>query len=173
MYAKKKMYETSMKIPMFLVLPERMKKVGVKDDNLVCLRDVMPTLLNLCDIEVPETVEGIDLLSGDRRDYLYGEHDEGATATRMIRKGDYKLIYYPCGNRFQLFNIVSDPWECTDLYGQEQHSEMVSEMKQLMVSEMYGNDEEFIENGELTGMPDKEFEFVPSYNLSAQRGWRL
>ena len=133
----------------------------------------MPTLLNLCDIEIPDTVEGIDLLSGEKRDYLYGEHDEGEKATRMIRKGDYKLIYYSCGNRFQLFNVKEDGRECHDLYGQPQYDDMVQEMKKLMVDEMYGNDEEFIKNGELVGIPDREYEFVPSNSLSAQRGWRL
>ena len=172
-YAKKKMYETAMKIPMFLTLPAHMKKTGIKNDDLVCLRDVMPTLLNLCDIEVPDTVEGIDMLSGEKRDYLYGEHDEGEKATRMIRKGDYKLIYYSCGNRFQLFNVKQDQRECHDLYGQPQYEDMVLEMKKLMVDEMYGNDVEFIRDGELVGVPDREYEFVPSNSLSAQRGWRL
>ena len=172
-YAKKKMYETSMKIPMIMMLPPNMKKNGIKNDDLVCLRDVMPTLLNLCGIDVPETVEGIDMLSGKKRDYLYGEHDEGEKATRMIRKGDYKLIYYACGNRFQLFNVRQDPRECADLYGQPQHDEKVKEMKKLMISEMYGNDADFIKDGELVGLPDREYEFVPSNSLSAQRGWRL
>jgi len=172
-YAKAKMFETSMKIPMILSLPKSMKQAGVKDDNLVCLRDVMPTLLNLCDVDVPDTVEGLDLLSENKRDYLYGEHDEGDTATRMIRKGEHKLIYYPCGNRFFLFNVVDDPRECNDLYGLPEHEEMVAELKQLMIADMYGNDADFIQNGELVGLPDKEYEFEPSYNLSAQRGWRL
>ena len=173
MYAKTKMYETSMRIPMFLTLPERMKKIGIKNDNLVCLRDVMPTLLNLCDIEVPKTVEGIDLLSGETRDYLYGEHNEGLTASRMIRKGDYKLIYYPCGNVFQLFNVKEDYRECHNLYGQSQYDELVNEMKSLMVSEMYGNDDEFIKDGELAGIPDREYEIKLTTSLAAQRGWRL
>ena len=32
---------------------------GQNDERLVGLQDIMPTLLNLCEIDVPESVEGI------------------------------------------------------------------------------------------------------------------
>ncbi|MBT3318449.1 MAG: sulfatase-like hydrolase/transferase [Clostridia bacterium] len=172
-YAKRKMYETATKIPMVMTLPPRMKRTGVQSDNLVCLRDVMPTLLNLCDIDTPETVEGLDMLGSESRDYLYGEHDEGLTSTRMIRRGAYKLIYYACGNRFYLFNVDDDPKECHDLLGIEKYNSIVDELKELLLANLYGSDEAFIRDGEIVGLPDKQYEFTPSYNLAGQRGWRL
>ena len=43
-------------------------------------------------------------------------------ATRMVRQDQYKLIYYPTGNRFQLFDLESDPQEMTDLSGSDSHA---------------------------------------------------
>ncbi len=72
-----------------------------------------------------------------------------------------------------MLNVVDDPRECHDLLGLPEHAQMVEELKHLMMADMYGNDSDFIKDGELVGLPDKEFEVTPSYNLSAQRGWRL
>ena len=57
----------------------------------------MPTLLDMCGLPIPQTVEGFSLAGQQRRDHLYGEHSEGTEATRMIRSGSFKLIYYPTG----------------------------------------------------------------------------
>ena len=40
---------------------------------------------------------------------LYGESLTGAKATRMVRDGRFKLIWYPAGNRLQLFDLADDP----------------------------------------------------------------
>ena len=54
----------------------------------------MPTLLQLADIAVPDTVVGRFMLGNERRDYLYGEMGVERRATRMLHDGRYKLIYY-------------------------------------------------------------------------------
>ena len=93
-------YEMSAKIPL-VVVPlshdARFSSSG-QDDRLAEFGDLMPTLLDLCDLPIPETVDGLSLAGQQRRDHLYGEHSEGAEATRMIRSGSFKLIYYPTGN---------------------------------------------------------------------------
>jgi arylsulfatase A-like enzyme len=40
----------------------------------------------------------------------------------MIHDGRYKLIYYPCGNLTQLFDIDSDPREEHDLAANAEYS---------------------------------------------------
>ena len=39
----------------------------------------------------------------------------------MLHDGRYKLIYYPVGNRVQLFDLETDPEEFTDLSESESH----------------------------------------------------
>ena len=106
LWAKPPMFEWSARIPMILVPTAAYDRAGhhQRDDRLAALRDVMPTLLDLCGVPIPDSVEGHSLLSGYRRDHIYCEHFEDDRAMRMVRTERHKLIWYPTGNRFQLFD---------------------------------------------------------------------
>lgn len=173
LWGKREMLESSARIPMILVPPAGMSLEGKVRDNLVCLRDVMPTVLDLCGIEVPETVEGRNMLGPESCEYLYGEHNEDELATRMIRKDRFKLIYYAAGNRSLLFDLEVDPRELRNLADDPDHAPVLEELKALLVKELYGGDLEWLRDGELVGLPYREYKWVPDRNLSAQRGWRL
>jgi arylsulfatase A-like enzyme len=127
----------------------------------------------LCGIAAPDTVEGISLVSDRRRESLYCEHYENELAMRMIRKGKYKLIYYATGNRFQLFDLEADPREMSDLSNDTAHCEIKADLTKELIANLYGSDVEWIENGTLVGLPDKEYLPAPDYGLRAQRGWRI
>lgn len=75
----------------------------------MALHDLMPTMLGMAGVGIPEGVEGCSLLAPDTRGHLYGENQSGAKATRMIRDHQHKLIRSPAGNRFQLFDMFDDP----------------------------------------------------------------
>ncbi|HIM57364.1 MAG TPA: arylsulfatase [Candidatus Latescibacteria bacterium] len=177
LWAKPPMFEWSAKIPMILMPTAASDRLGhhLRDDRLAELRDVMPTLLDLCDIPIPETVEG-DSLAGEKegkRQHLYCEHFENDLAMRMIRADRYKLIWYPVGNRLQLFDVVEDPREMTDLAAVAEFAQVRRRLTALLVTELYGVDLEWVgEDGELVGLPDKDFEPAPNRGLSGQRGWR-
>ena len=173
LWAKPPMFEYSAKIPMILVpAANRCRSPGVQDQRLAELRDVMPTLLDLCDISVPETVEGHSLVSEVCRDYLYCEHYEDKRAMRMVRKGKYKLIYYPTGNRFQLFDIAKDPQEMTDLTDNQSLIDVKTELAALLLQHLHGGDLAWVSGNELIGMPDEPVGYQSNRGLSGQRGWR-
>ena len=113
MWAKRLFYEYSANIPMILLGVAGDERVGYNrvDDRLVGWADVMPTLLDLAGVDIPDTVEGVSMVGAQRRDWFYGEVGEDNHATRMIHDGLYKLIYYPVGNCRQLFDLQSDPDE--------------------------------------------------------------
>jgi arylsulfatase A-like enzyme len=140
------------------------------DDRLVGWQDVMPTLLDLAGVDIPDTVEGQSMLSEKRRHYLYGECGENATACRMIREGRHKLIYYPVGNRCQLFDIENDPRELHDLAGAESHADTLAHMSMHLMSNLYGGDEAWVQDGQLVGLPDQEWSPSANRNLSGVRG---
>ena len=73
-------------IPMLLMGVKGDERVGHHriDDRLVGWQDVMPTLLDLAGIDIPETVDGISMVGDKKREFFYGEIDEGPRATRMI-----------------------------------------------------------------------------------------
>ena len=174
LWAKPPMYEWSAKIPMILMPTAACARIGhhQKDDRLAELRDVMPTLLDLCELPIPATVEGHSLAGDKRRDYLYCEHSEGDRAMRMVRAEHYKLIWYPTGNRVQLFDLQEDPREMCDLAAVPDYAAVRQRLTGLLVDELYGSDLQWVEGGNLVGAADKAFSPAANRGLSGQRGWR-
>jgi hypothetical protein len=122
---------------------------------------------------VPETVEGISLLNHQSREYLYGEFRVGDLATRMIRNKRYKLVYYAIGNRKQVFDLVEDPFEMCNVAEGSDYKHIVDGLVEKLIQNLYAEDLEWVENGELVGLPDKEYVFRPNRDLTAQRGLRF
>ena len=174
LWAKSVMFEGSVRIPAILIphagYPR--KASGVKDSRLAELRDVMPTLLELCDMQVPAEVEGHSLLGETGRDSIYCEHYEDERSMRMIREKNFKLIYYATGNRRQLFDLEKDPKEMSDLSERREYGEIRRHLEGVMIENLHGTDSDWIENGRLRGSAEKPFVPKPDRGLSAQRGWR-
>ncbi len=174
LWAKPLMYEGSAKVPLILMPTASDDRVGHHrtDNRLACLRDIMPTLLELCDIPSPATVEGQSLITSERRDHLFAEVFENEKALRMVRDERYKLIWYPVGNRLQLFDLQEDPDELNDLAAMPTHREVRERLSRLLVEACYGDDLRWIEDGQLVGEPDRAFQLPPLRGLWGQRGWR-
>ena len=176
LWAKSWMYEMSAKIPLIVMSTtgDDRVAVGVCDDRLAEIGDIMPTLLELAELDVPEGVEGRSLIGEDRREWLYGEHWEGERSTRMMHDGRYKLIYYAVGNVRQLFDIVEDPREQHDLAGEAAHAERVDAMSARLVDHLYGEDRAWAQGGALVGLAEGE-QGAPqvSRSFSGQRGCRF
>lgn len=172
MWAKRLFYEPSANIPMILSGPAGDSRIGHRriDDRLVGWQDVMPTLLDIAGIACPESVEGLSMIGPRKRDWLFGEVGEGDHATRMIRKGKYKLIYYPAGNCRQLFDLEDDPAEIDDLSPFPDHREVLAELTELLIGQLHGGDEAWVDGGKLVGRPQRTFRPGPNRGLSSQRG---
>ena len=172
MVAKRVFYESSANIPMILMPDKGNPRVleGAIDDRLVAFADVMPTLLDLAGIEPPETVDGVSMVGDDRRTRIYGECGEDDHATRMIRTDRWKLIYYPVGNHFQLFDLDADRHEATDLACDPAHAGTLADLKSRLLPEMYGSDRDWLTDGHFTGKPDRPFNWAPHRSLNSQRG---
>ena len=171
MWAKRLFYEYSANIPMILLGTAGDERVGTNrtDDRLVGWQDVMPTLLSLAGVEIPDTVEGLSMAGDQKRDHLYGEVGEDGHATRMIHGGRYKLIYYPVGNYCQLFDLEIDPNELNDLNHSSEHQDIRAHLTNLLMNELYGGDKAWIQDGQLVGLPDRPFAPGPNRGLSSQR----
>lgn len=172
LYAKRFMYDGSVRVPMILVGSADCQRVGHHrvDDRLVGHQDIMPTLLDLCDIDVPETCSGQSLLSDQRRVTHYCEALEGASATRMIVDGRYKLIWYPCGNVVHLFDLQVDPREQTNLAGLPDHAATQQRLEAALIARLYGSDTDWLADGRLVGFPAVDMPPRPNRDLSGQRG---
>ncbi|MBY0503095.1 MAG: sulfatase-like hydrolase/transferase [Bryobacteraceae bacterium] len=101
-------------------------------EALAQMHDLFPTLCDLAGIPIPAGVEGLSLAPVIRgrqrkvRDYVFGVYKD---VQRMVRGERWKLIWYPKVSRFQLFDVVADPWELRDLSAEPAHAERLAEMK--------------------------------------------
>src|SRR5258705_2146400 len=86
MWAKRMLYEPSANVPMILVGAAGDARVpeGTVDNRVVGWQDIMPTLLDLCHIATPKTVEAMSMVGSKRRDSLYCDVGEDLHASRMV-----------------------------------------------------------------------------------------
>lgn len=145
-------YDMSSKIPLIIIPPtgDDRYPIGAEDDRIAEFGDIMPTLFD-----------------------MYGEHFGGEYAARMIRVGRFKLIYFATGNIVQLFDIKNDPRETTDLSKEAQYGDEVERLKGLLIQNLYGGDEDWVQDGLLVGVPDKEFIAPDNRGMLGQRGLRF
>lgn len=171
LWAKTLYYEEAACVPMLLVgAGDGRVGNGIVDERLVGWQDVMPTLLDLAGIEVPDSVQGHSMLGEMRRDFLYGEVGRGQRATRMVRAARYKLIYYAAGNCAQLFDLQDDPEELFDLAADPEHEEVRRALEKLLVEQLDEEDAGWVVDGQLAGLPAAEWPLQPNKGLSGQRG---
>lgn len=174
LYAKRTFYEGSAHVPMILMgRPGDAGFVpGSTDDRLVGLQDVMPTLLEIAGIDVPESCDGMPMLGDARRDVLYGDVLENNSASRMVHDGRYKLIWYPAGNIIQLFDLETDPNELTDLAEDPRSRPVRDRLEAALASAAYGKDVDdgWVRNGRLEGYDPGPFQLRADRSFSAQRG---
>lgn len=168
---KRLFYEGSAHVP-FIISGEPVQKYrGKVEEHMVAsLEDVMPTLLDICEIDIPKTVDGISLVSGDKHEYIFGEITEGTRATRMITDGRYKLIYYPCGNIVHLFDMDVDKEEKNNLASDSAYSDLMKKLTSVLIFNLHSGDEEWVENGVLRGFnPPTDVDTV-DFGMHNQRG---
>ncbi len=172
LWAKRVYYEASANVPMLVqgTREQAAATAGTVSDRLVGWQDIMPTLLDMAGLEIPDHVEGRSMFGSECRSHLYGECGEGPKSSRMIRQGSLKLIYYPWGHRRQLFDVDADPAEQRDLASLPAHADDLERLTKLLVAELYGPDLDWMVDGELVGMPEPDFAVAPNRDLSGQRG---
>lgn len=174
LFAKRTYYERSANIPMILAGPPGHPRIpaGSTDRRLVGLQDVMPTLLSLAGIAVPQSCDGIDMLGAARRATLYGDCLETPGASRMLHDGRMKLIWYPAGNTLQLFDLESDPHELLDLAHDPAHAETRRAMEVQLAEQCYGSDldQGWVKDGRLLGFDPGPYTRRVDRSFHGQRG---
>lgn len=172
LWGKSLFYEDSANVPMIVLGANGDDRVGHHrvDDRLVGWQDVMPTMLDLAGVSIPATCTGISMVGNETRSTLYGEINENASATRMIRDERHKLIYYPMGNVVQLFDLKEDPRECINVAESKDYVDVRRRLTDQLIQEFYGGDEDWVKDGHLVGLPDIPYEPSPNRGLTGQRG---
>jgi arylsulfatase A-like enzyme len=174
LFAKRTYYEGSGRIPMILMGRAGDRRVGHHrvDDRLVGLQDLMPTLLDLAGIPVPQSCDGLSMVGERRRQTLYGDCLENTSATRMMHDGRHKLIWYPAGNHVQLFDLEDDPDELRNRADDPDYAAVRARLIETLVDQLYGADLEqgWFRDGKLVGFEAPPYREHPDRGLNGQRG---
>jgi len=139
-------YEGSARVPFILVPPRRRGKPDrAVVDEIVELRDVMPTLLEAAGLPVPHTVDGSSLIplltrrADSWRKYIHGEHCRcysGEQEMQYITDGARKFIWLPRTGQEQFFNLEEDPGETCNRIEDPNCAEEVQQWRSYLVREL-------------------------------------
>lgn len=113
---KQNQYDHTLRVPLFLAGP------GIPPGRtaaMVYLRELFPTTCDLAGIAVPGSVTGrsfAEVLKGEsegHHDAVFGTFTD--TQRSMRTEDGWKVVFYPKQDRWQLFDLKSDPLELRDL----------------------------------------------------------
>ena len=152
-------YEEAIRVPLLFDLPGEANTSGDASDALVELIDMLPTILDYCDVEVPERVQGRslrDVLEGrsnEHRERVFVEYAQNDEV--LVRDRNYKLIYergrrrrtdgYDTGKDLpgpllRLYDMQHDPAEMHNLADDPAYAAVVEEYTNLLVEHLVATD---------------------------------
>lgn len=149
-------YQGSIRIPSFIYDSGNLiaaKNHTIKE--LVKIQDVFPSIIDLSLGELVDT-DGKSvkqLLFGNYegwRQEIHGEHSLGVNSSQYILTKQWKFIWFPVKNTYQLFNMIDDPNEMKNLYDIEKYAPVIHEMKHKLIEYLWDREEGFVKNGQLT-----------------------
>jgi arylsulfatase A-like enzyme len=139
MMGKQNLYEHSIGVPLVICGPGIPK--SEKREAFCYLYDLFPTLCELTDVGVANTVQGrsftnaiADKENVHRENMVYGYKE----FMRAYREGDFKVIEYLVNKErnSQLFNLKDDPHEKNNLAARKNYATKFSELRNKMIEQM-------------------------------------
>ena len=151
---KSRAYQGSIHIPMIVSGKEEYigkKNKGSVSDSLVELRDIMPTFLRVTKSKTDASLDGLDMTSEEieKRTYIHGEHTAGDYSSHFIVSKTDKFVWYSQTGVERYFDLINDENETHDAINDEKHQERIRFLKSILIAELEGREEGFVENGEL------------------------
>lgn len=139
--------------------------------NVVELRDIMPTLLEIAGAPILDTVDGKSLLPLTReksprfrrddwaaevgectenfREYLHGEHEFGDLSNHFIVTETDKFCWFSKDGREQYFDLEKDPYELHDRIDDTSGKERIAYLRNCLIRELADRPEGFSDGEKL------------------------
>jgi arylsulfatase A-like enzyme len=158
-YRKQRPYDESIRVPL---LVHYSGKNGIKKGDykaMITSEDIMPTLLGLSDVKIPNTVEGVDFskyLQGKERDpkdtvamitciQPFGEwaRKNGGREYRGIRTPSYTYVCDLKGP-WLLFDNVNDPYQMNNLVDKPVYTELQTHLDKILLEKLKSTNDQFL-----------------------------
>lgn len=156
-FDKQQPYDESIRVPLLLRWPAGFGLQARSLDAIISSEDYMPTLLGLCGVPIPKTVEGVDF-----SDYLRGGKDpsdgaaliscptpfgqwtqgKGGKEYRGIRTARYTYVRDLQGP-WLLFDNQSDPYQMSNLVNQKESSSLQTELDATLMRKLKAAGDDF------------------------------
>ncbi|MCK5878324.1 MAG: arylsulfatase [Holophagae bacterium] len=158
-------YEGSTRIPLIIVPPgNRGFRDGIdrerSAEQVVELRDIMPTLLDVAGLEIPDDVDGKSVLpiiekrAVEWREYIHGEHCtlfSEEEEMQYVTNGKRKFIWLPRLNIERFFDLQEDPGEEINLIDQPERQKEIQIWRNYLIQELDQRDCGWVKDGCLNG----------------------
>lgn len=138
-------YEESIRVPLIVHDPRLpASQRGVAPDQLTLNIDVAPTIVSAAGLEIPDVMQGEDLsplylaeAPPQWRDEFFYEHPTITSRDRIpncqgVIRRDLKYVQWPEWDHEQLFDLVRDPDEKTNLVGHPEYRRTLEQMRQKL-----------------------------------------
>jgi arylsulfatase A-like enzyme len=162
----------SLSVPMIVRPPKSWAApAGQIDRTPVALHDVMPTLLDACDVPIPDGVEGQSFLPIARgegtldRPFVHAEMCSGPLGPWQCLVGqDRKYVWFSVSGEELLFDTVNDPQETHNLAGEADYQDELITWRKRLAEVLADRPEDGMSDGET---------LIPGHGTPAVRPWLL
>ena len=152
-FDKRFMYEESIRMPFVIKYPGKIKPKTINKDIITNI-DFAPTILEIADIDLPESIQGKSFLKNltenendNWRQSMYYHYYEYPYYHHVqphygIRNERYKLIhFYYDIDVWELYDLKKDPNELNNLFYSDKYKDLAIELKQELyeLKKQYGN----------------------------------
>ncbi len=146
-FRKQLAWDESIHIPFLISYPGIGRNMGARVNAPLTTPDILASLLGLCGIPIPESVEGVDLSDlirspdpdVDRAALIMNvtpfDVNWDDAAYRGIRTARYTYAISPEGYHI-LFNDLKDPYQMENLVDHPEFADLVDSLQQQLVSEL-------------------------------------
>jgi len=141
LFDKRLMYEPSIRVPLLVRFPPRVKAAQVNSKQMILNIDVAPTILEIAGVLVPTWMQGrsflplLEVQGTNWRDaFLYEFYEypaeHCARKHRGVRTERWKLIHFwEQPEEWELYDLETDPDEMRNLFGQRAQETRVRDLR--------------------------------------------
>ncbi len=168
LYFKGLFFRESWHIPFMIHAPGKLAGRG-RCDRFASLQDLMPTLLSLAGVPIPEGVHGEDLTRDLEAgpETVFGSYQSAPHRLHTARTARWQYVFHEAGGYEELYDLQADPDERHNLAGRDDVRETVADLRRRIAQWLskLGDQEALDGAGDLKVSPAPELADPPMTKL--------